>query len=401
MAGALLGLAFTGILSFVAIQWFYNRYPSLQPRLLVGLYFYHLLLSLAYYLYAMSNPSDSHAYYSKVVYGFRGHSWLDYYGTSTTFIEFIGYPFIKYLGFNYEGMMLIFSCFGFLGFCYLYVLLQERIRFRHTFLGYNLILIVLFLPNLHFWSSSFGKGSLIFLGITMFFFGVSKLQSRWVITTISSLIIYHVRPHVFLIVLIASIAGFVFTTKQTSVIQRVIFLLIAGMVLSVIYADVMALVGLEEDTFTEGTNLSQRATELTKATSGIDIQNYNFFEKMFAFLYRPLFFDAPGVLGLIVSFENLFYLIITFKILNPKGLQFLLTSDYLSKAAMISFLLVSFALAQISGNLGLAMRQKSQVMPLFMFVILYFLDQQKYIHYKKAWQRRHRKWRASQLRTEV
>lgn len=44
----------------------------------------------------------------------------------------------------------------------------------------------------------------------------------------------------------------------------------------------------------------------------------------------------------------------------------------------MSFLTVTIALAQISGNLGLAIRQKSQVMLLFLFVIISFFDEQKF-----------------------
>jgi hypothetical protein len=55
----------------------------------------------------------------------------------------------------------------------------------------------------------------------------------------------------------------------------------------------------------------------------------------------------------------------------------LLTSDAIVKTCLFTFLGVSFALAQISGNLGLAMRQKSQVMILMLFVILKFMDEQK------------------------
>jgi hypothetical protein len=139
------------------------------------------------------------------------------------------------------------------------------------------------------------------------------------------------------------------------------------------------MVGLSEDEFlTEGLDLSHRASDLTKATSGVDITNYSLPLQLFTFLYRPLFFDAPGVLGLIVSVENVFYLIISVQLfLTPKGLRYLVAGPLLVKSAILSFLTISVALAQISGNLGLAIRQKSQVMILLMFVILAFLDSEK------------------------
>ena len=134
-----------------------------------------------------------------------------------------------------------------------------------------------------------------------------------------------------------------------------------------------------------GLDLTHRATQLTKATSGIDITNYNFFQKLFAFLYRPLFFDAPGILGFIVSFENLFYLIISFRLLTFPAIRFLFTSDLFVKTSFLSFITVSIALAQIAGNLGLAMRQKSQVMLLLLFVIIKYMDELKHVEHRQWW----------------
>jgi hypothetical protein len=117
-------------------------------------------------------------------------------------------------------------------------------------------------------------------------------------------------------------------------------------------------------------------------------------------LYRPLFIDAPGALGLIVSFENVFYLLITLKIFNLRGFHFLINSNFLVKTAFFSFLTVTVALAQIAGSLGLAMRQKSQVMILFLFVIISFLDKQKLIAYQNAIQQQGRRMRLANLRKE-
>ena len=104
--------------------------------------------------------------------------------------------------------------------------------------------------------------------------------------------------------------------------------------------------------------------------------------------------------GMAVSFENVFYLLITLKIFNLKGLRFLITSNFLVKTAFFSFLTVTIALAQIAGNLGLAMRQKSQVMILFLFVIICFLDKQKLTAYQHAMLQRMRKTKLSRLEKE-
>lgn len=367
------------------------QFPFLDAELLKRLLFYHFFLAFVYYLYATFNPSDSKYYYASVVNNFGRIDWTGFYGTSTIFIKFVAYPFINYLGFTYEAMMVLFAFLGFLGFVFMYIFFKENIKFKHTLFGFDLLTLFIFLPNLHFWSSSLGKGSMIFLGIGMFFFAISRFRERIIYVLLGGLIIYHVRPHIMLVILVASAMGFIFSTRGIGLASKILFLAGACIAFFFIYKDVLSMVGIQEEEFvTQGLDLTHRARELTKATSGIDIGSYSLIEQLFAFVYRPLFFDAPGILGLIVSFENVFYLIMTFKVLNLRAIRFVISGSFLVKAAMVSFITVSIALAQVSGNLGLAMRQKSQVMILFLFVIISFLDSEKMKLYQRKMRLRSR-----------
>lgn len=369
----------TSIISFAVIDRLKSKHSAINVSFLKSLFYYHFLLSFAYYLYGIFNRSDSIFYYEKVVRNYRGDSWWDFYGTSTTFIEFVGYPFIKYFNFSYEAVMVVFSFMGFLGFVYFYLFFKENIRFKHSIFGYDLIKVIFLLPNLHFWSSSFGKGSIIFFGIGLFFFGLSKIHNRMAAVIIGGLIIYHVRPHIMLVLLVSSAIGFVFSSKGISVTLRILFAMGACAVFFFIYQDVLELVGLNEDEFlSEGLDMTHRVTKLSNATSGIDITTYSLPTQVLTFLYRPLFFDAPGVLGWIVSFENVFYVLITLKLLvSNQGFTYLFRANFLGKTAFFSFITVAIALSQVSGNLGLAIRQKSQVMILLMFFIVSYFDAEK------------------------
>jgi hypothetical protein len=373
--GILLWLV-TLLLVYFLAGWLSQKFRFLNRRYIIILFLYHSFLAITYYLYALFNPSDSKAYYQKVTNDFRGPDWASFYGTSTTFIEFIGYPFIKYMGFTYESIMVLFSFLGAVGFVFFYIFFKERIRLPHRIFSLDFLTVIFFLPNLHFWSSSYGKGSLIFFGFGLFFFAINNPGPRlWALIT-GGYVIYMIRPHIFFVILIAVGLGYTFSTKGVSVIYRILILTASVVILSYIYQDILSITGLDDESLLE-TDFSERADRLTKATSGIDIANYSLPEKMFAFWFRPLFFDAPGFLGLVVSFENLFYLLVFAYLLQPKAIGYLLRADAITKTCLLTFLGVSFALAQISGNLGLAMRQKSQVMILMMFVILKFIDEQK------------------------
>lgn len=386
MIGGLVILLLTGILAMLVVNVLKRKHPSLDVWFLRMLFYYHTFFALVYYWYVKFNPSDSRGYYNSA---FLTDDWMSLYGTSTTVIKFLNFPFVKYGGFSYEAMMALFSFLGYLGFLYMYIFFKENIRFKHKVFHVDLMLFIFLLPNLHFWSGSLGKGSVIFFGIALYFFGINNPQRRWLAILIGGLIVYHVRPHIMLVIVVSSAIGFFFSSKGISVVVRVLFLLAASAAFFFIYRDVLTMVGIdEEEALTQSLDLTHRASELSKATSGVDITNYSLPMQVFTFLYRPLFFDAPGFLGIVVSIENVFYLLISLRLLNWRGLQFLFSGNFLVKSAFLSFITVSIALAQISGNLGLAIRQKSQVMILFLFVILMFLDEKKYQLWLNASRRR-------------
>jgi len=366
--------------SFWIAQKLYVAHAGTSLRIFRGLILFHFGMATVYYLYALVNNSDSWLYYHKISDNFTGFTaWSQYYGVSTTFIEFLAYPFIEYFKFSYEAVMMLFAWFGLLGFFYFYIVFSERMQFRHKFMGYDLLTIILFLPNLHFWSSSLGKGSVIFLGFGLYFYALNKVQQRWLAGVIGSIIIYHVRPHILFVVMLASAWGFVFSSKGISTTLRVLVITASVVAFFYIREDVMSLIGISEDQFfQDSTNLSSRAAELSKSNSGVDISSYNIFMKLFTFWFRPLFVDAPGLFGIIVSFENLFYVLVFLKLFKSGFITFFRSSDHVVKASFLTFIGVSFALAQVSGNLGIAMRQKSQVMILMMFVILKFMDEKHF-----------------------
>src|SRR5680860_522677 len=93
-----------------------KKHAFFSKKLMNQLFWYHIVFLGIYYSYTIFNRSDSIAYFDRVDLG--SQNWLDYFGTGTTFIDFISYPFIKYFNFNYEMMMLLFAWMGYLGFVY-------------------------------------------------------------------------------------------------------------------------------------------------------------------------------------------------------------------------------------------------------------------------------------------
>ena len=139
---------------------------------------------------------------------------------------------------------------------------------------------------------------------------------------------------------------------------------------------ILAFVGLDSenlfDSFTEFADT--RAFELAKAKSGIDTSNYPLILKLLTFWFRPLFFDAPSVIGIVVSFENLLYLYLTLKLLDRNFFAVIKSAPGLVKSSAVIFLATSFALSGTLSNLGIIIRQKSMVIYFLLFLILAFMD---------------------------
>ncbi|TXD92893.1 hypothetical protein ES724_12180 [Gillisia hiemivivida] len=360
------------------------RHSFFNKKLMNVLSLYHLGFGGIYYIYALFNRSDSIKYFKASQNINKG--WLEFFGTETTFIKFISYPFINYLGFSYEMMMLLFTWIGFMGFVYAYLFFKENIPLDvKVFKKIDLLTLILFLPNMHFWTASLGKGALIFLGLMLFGYAISKPKERVITLILGSLLVFYIRPHIFLILAIGSLIGFLtgvgkFTWKQKSFAVG-IFLLS----LILLQNSILSVVNLENSNnlisdFLKFT--SNRADSLSNSGSGLNMAGYSLPEKIFSFWFRPLFFDAPGILGLIVSVENLIYILLFLKIVKWDFLKFIKFAPVNVKMSLALFLITSFAMTFVMTNLGIIIRQKSMIMYFIFFVIYYYLAHEKQLKLK-------------------
>lgn len=362
-----------------------NRFVSI--KLLRRLFFYHLVIAFIYYLYAYFNPSDSKGYFD--VLSKANLEWADTIDMTNWGVLFIGFPLVKYLSFDFEMCMLFFSWLGFIGFVYAYLFFAENITEKVTVFGrYDLLTLLLFLPNMHFWSSSLGKGSVIFLGIMMFVYGVKKPKQRIFQLILGGFLMYCIRPHILLFVLVGVMFGLFFGRDKKISKSAKFFIVVAGVVCLYLASNsILAVADLQNsenvvDDFEQFSE--QRSIGLLKtAGSGVDMSNYPLPFKFFTFWFRPLFIDSPSALGIFSSLENLIYLFLFAKILNKRFLRFITKSPFMVKMAAITFLTTSFAMTFVMSNLGIIMRQKSMVMYFAFFVIYYFLANEKWLQMQK------------------
>lgn len=377
MIGAIFLIVLLYFITVPMLSGFKARLPWLSLKFLKNLFWYHIFFALVYYMMTRAVRSDSVAYYfSSMQY----ENWFDAFVSGTVFIHFVAYPFTNYLFFSYEMTMVMFSWFGYWGFVYFYIVFKENLQFTHELYGYDLITLFFFLPNMHYWTASLGKGSVIFLGLAMAVYGLSRISTRKVAMLFGLVIVYYVRPHVFLFMLVGIVLG-IFTGKQKiPFYQKFLVFMGSAATLVLMYDTIIAFVGLDQENLIDSFNQfsTVRSYELSKsAGSGLDTSNYPLILKLLTFWFRPVFFDAPNFMGIIVSFENVLYIYLTCKLFDKKFWPFLKAASPLVKTCAVTFLATSFALSGTLSNLGIIIRQKSMVMYFLLFVIICFLDYKK------------------------
>lgn len=373
MFGAIILIVVLYVLTSPILQKFKEKLPWFDEPLMQNLYLFHMGFAVIYYLLTMSAPTDSDEYYRMSgVY----RNWVDAYFTGTKFIHFLAYPLTKYFHFTYEMEMVFFAWLGYWGFVFFYIVFKENVYYKHKLFGIELITLFIFLPNMHYWTASLGKGSVIFWGMGMATYALSKINKRKLSLILGLVIVYHVRPHVFLFMAVGILLGLFTGRQKIPFYQKFLVFSGSAVALFLSYDTILAFAGIDADNVLESFNTmsSHRAVELAKAGSGIDTSNYPLILKLVTFWYRPLFVDSPNLIGIIVSFENMLYVFLSIKLFSPYFFGYMRKASVVVKTSAVVFLATSFALSGTLSNLGIIIRQKSMVMYFLLLLILCFMD---------------------------
>jgi hypothetical protein len=321
----------------------------------------HLFFTFAYFFYSLENVADSIGYYRRVMFNFN--SWSDTFGQGTTFIYFTLYPLVKYIGLTYFGAYFVYSFFGLLGF---YFLLKILINISDK--EWSAWFYLLLLPNVHFWSVAIGKDSLIFFGISLLLYSY-YFKKRWTFFIFPLLLVGFVRLHILFFILIAFGTTQVLLNKNIKIATKILVFIVLGGFLYVMFPFLMARVGFI-DTESIVSQLEDLAGQKIEGGSSIYMGDKNLLVKWLSYLFRPLFYDAFNILSWIVSFENVLWLYFFIKIFKEwrKKIQFSFQDIYWTMFFAIFF--ITIPAAYLLYNLGLAIRQKTMIIP-FLFTLLF------------------------------
>jgi hypothetical protein len=358
----------------------FNLFNAYDLKLLKKLFFYHLLAGIGYYLFIINNGGDATNYWF-ATYDFRYYNFDDVIdeintGSATGYMLLLNYFPAKLLGLTFFTGSILYTVLGFVSFVYFYATIKIKLPNiyelkRSKIFGFSIFPGLLFLPNLHFWSSGLGKDTLLFFCIALFFYSSLKVSKRFFGIIVSMGLSFAIRPHMTLFMLMALGLGIAFDGRLKSYQKVFITLVFTGVFVGTVnyVMNFVQLESLDTETVTEYSNT--RASNLADkkgTTSAVDTTSYPYPLKIFTFLFRPLFFDANGILGIVASLENLFLLLFFIKIIRNKPLKGFKYSSYLVKASGFLFLMGALSFSLILGNLGIMLRQKT---PFVMMLIIF------------------------------
>jgi len=329
---------------------------------------YHLIFTIIswFYLVSVLKETDPERFYrlASVADG-----WYKLFGTGSKFIIFLIYPLVK-LKIAPFIISLIFSLIGLKGFLLMIDLLFRDNRIENKFKTYG-VLVFLFLPTLHFWTSFISKDALLFFLMTytlhhLFYKKKSLFQMILVL-----FLILMIRPYIFFILIIAF--GIHFVANNAFSLKKTGFVLLGsalvGIVAFPILQSFLRLENLSVSSFQNNfNNVILYAQQ--NGNSSIDLAKSNYFDRFILVLFRPFLFEAIGYKQIIVAIENVVLWSVVIKSLVTTKLS--IVRKQILFPALVAVLLILFYSLYMY-NMGLASRMRVMFIPYLFFTLFWVL----------------------------
>lgn len=346
---------------FVSI--FVSRKLRLGEKITVTLYFYHSFFSLVYLFFALKsgNRSDVIGYYLKAELLLA-----DFKPGTKAIIHLVSY--LHQIDLSIFGMFLVFNIFGFIGLSFFYAALKNVTE--NSSIGLRrLVLLLIFLPSVSFWSSGLGKDAISFMAIGMALYSALNFNKRFVLMMLAVALMLFVRPHIAAMMVIAIVAS-IALKKDIPLMPRVIIGAIGLISIAVMLPFALNYAGLEADASNLESYIEKYQGHNQQGGGAVDISSMPLPMKMFSYGFRPLPFEARSFVQLLASLDNMIILYLLFLGLKArsavKNLQLTGNRVFMWWYVGISWVLLSMTTA----NLGIAMRQKWMFVPILMFLLI-------------------------------
>lgn len=354
----------------------YESYPVLKKLVL-----FHFLLGIAYFFTTNNGGGDAWGHwkiaksmtYPEFVMSLTG-------GEGTEFMRAFNYIPANMLGMSFFSNTMFYSMLGSFGITYFFLIALRTIPYNTVINGYVLFPLIFFLPNLHFWSAGVGKDTVLFLCIGMFTYALMKPFQRIPLIIIPMFLSMAIRPHITLFLLVGFGLAYILGGK-VSPFQRFLFSALMIGVGIAILPSVMEFAKIEEastesfDKFAES-----KAAVLSRANTGsaVDISSYPFPLKVLTFWFRPFFFDARNINGLIASLENFVLVVVFIKAMRTNPIGAFKAAPFVIKGLVFFLIVGTLAFSQSLGNVGIMIRMRNMFLPGLIIYMMWVFSYRQY-----------------------
>jgi hypothetical protein len=329
----------------------------------LALFAVHIAATFAFWLFTFEGGMDAFLYY-RDPYGFINNS---PFASGTDFIVHVDQFIKRNLGGSFLDHFLFFQCMGMIG-----IAILARI-FNDVAEGFGMavplhVYALLFLPGLHFWTVAIGKDGPMIMAIAIALWAAVRIERRYVAMVAALVIMALIRPHVGAISVIGMVTALLFT-RQVRLQAKLLLVPAIAVGIAVIGPMALARFQLSMDLGSLSSFFEYQQELGEDFGSGAGIQNLSFPMKIITLLYRPFFFDAPGMMGYAASVENLILVYITGYIFFNWKILFRLSTHvtYMAYCAVSSVILI-LLLSMVNYNVGLGQRQKMMAVPAILLI---------------------------------
>jgi len=357
------------ILAGIIIPSFSKDLSPKNKNILRLLWLYHLIFCIYYYFFLRA---DSYGYYLTASQRMTSQDFWEGITTSGTyFINAICYLLVKAGLSSYFSLILFFSLIGYTGIVLLYKTILTVIPTHPRWGKIQLFPFLLFLPNMHLWSVAVGKDSPLFFLIALFTYSLLRLKKRFLWVVFSVFAAYFIRPHIALILVVSLGVASLFR-KDVTPVFRVSMVVVMIIISAFLFPLVLEHFNVEGESV-EGVSqfMGKAAENLSYGGSAVDISGYPYPLKVFTFLFRPFFFDINGVPALILSIENLLWLLLTIQVFRKRPLKTFMNAPFVVQFALCFFVLGVLVFSGVISNMGNIIRQRNMFTPALLLFILW------------------------------
>jgi len=347
----------------------YSKIVKVRRKRALKLFLWHTIFCAIYIKFAIDQDLDALGYF------YNSINYIHTSFVSNDFILLITSVFSKYLGFNFVSCSLIYNFIGVIGVITMDAIIAPIAK-ETTPITKFLSELLIWSPTLHFWTSSISKDAIVFTSINLIVYSLIEPRKRFLLLFPCFLLVSACRPYIG-IVLFSSIITALFSKIDIPRNYKITLRLVAILLFSSIFSFGVAQFSFRSDISIQSVTslLEYHRTVTEVGTTSVDMNSLSIPMRFFTYMFRPLFFDATGLLGIFASFDNLILLsYFVYPIMICFSLQ-KIPKPKLNSVNLFSLIYVSitwFFLSSTTSNLGLALRHKLMFITPFVFLMINF-----------------------------